>query len=72
MAEQHVRSDFENTPETRHRHQAAARSCDASRALGLAPAMRGQPGYWPHLDADRDGVACEPWLGRSWWTRPLW
>jgi hypothetical protein len=60
------------TAETRRLHQAAARNCDAARAVGLAPAARGQPGYWPHLDADHDGIACEPWLGRSQWARPLW
>ncbi|MCC7281661.1 MAG: excalibur calcium-binding domain-containing protein [Acetobacteraceae bacterium] len=43
------------------RHQLAARSCSAARAVSLAPARIGEPGYWPHLDADRDGIACEPW-----------
>ncbi|WP_424138720.1 excalibur calcium-binding domain-containing protein [Roseomonas chloroacetimidivorans] len=43
------------------RHRLAARNCDTARAVGLAPAGRGEPGYWPHLDADNDGVACEPW-----------
>ncbi|TIW38124.1 MAG: calcium-binding protein, partial [Mesorhizobium sp.] len=23
------------------------------------------PGYWPTHDADRDGIACEPWRGGS-------
>jgi hypothetical protein len=35
-------------------------NCDQARALGLAPAYRGQPGYAAHLDADGDGIACEP------------
>jgi hypothetical protein len=43
------------------RHIAAAPNCDAARAVGLAPANRGEPGYWPSHDADRDGIACEPW-----------
>ncbi|MBP0443675.1 excalibur calcium-binding domain-containing protein [Roseomonas sp. SSH11] len=48
------------------RHRMAARSCDTARAVGLAPARRGEPGYWPHLDADDDGIACEPWPYRGW------
>jgi hypothetical protein len=35
-------------------------NCDAARAAGPTPLRRGQPGYAPHLDADNDGVACEP------------
>jgi hypothetical protein len=46
------------------RHYQAARNCDTARAVGLAPASRGQPGYWTHLDADRDGIACEPYPRR--------
>jgi len=42
------------------RHIAAAPSCGAARLVGLAPAIRGQPGYWRFHDADRDNVACEP------------
>lgn len=38
----------------------APRNCDQARAMGLAPAYRGQRGYAPHLDADNDGIACEP------------
>lgn len=36
--------------------------CDAARAAGAAPLRAGDPGYARHLDADRDGVACEPYL----------
>jgi hypothetical protein len=43
------------------RHVVASRNCDAAREMGLAPAHRGQPGYWPSHDRDRDGIACEPW-----------
>lgn len=46
------------------RHMAAAKNCDAARAVGLAPSRRGEPGYWPWLDRDNDGIACEPWRGR--------
>lgn len=38
-------------------------SCKAMRAAGMAPAGRRSPAYSAHLDADGDGVACEPWVG---------
>lgn len=37
------------------------RTCAAARAAGAAPLYRGQPGYASHLDADGDGIACEPY-----------
>jgi hypothetical protein len=40
------------------KHVAAAPDCAVAEAVGLAPARRGQPGYWSHLDRDHDGVAC--------------
>ena len=43
------------------RHIGAARNCDAARAMGLAPALKGQPGYYAKHDRDKDGIACEPW-----------
>jgi hypothetical protein len=43
------------------RHLMAAPNCDAARAVGLAPAVRGAPGYYLSHDRDRDGIACEPW-----------
>jgi hypothetical protein len=43
------------------RHFAAGVNCSAARTVGLAPALRGSPGYWPINDADSDGIACEPW-----------
>jgi hypothetical protein len=43
------------------RHHEARRNCNAARAVGLAPARRDEPGYWNHLDADNDGISCEPW-----------
>ena len=46
------------------RHLAAAPNCAAARSVGLAPARRGQPGYYPSHDADNDGIACEPYRGR--------
>lgn len=35
------------------------KNCDAARAAGAAPILRGEPGYRPALDRDDDGVACE-------------
>jgi hypothetical protein len=49
---------------TRLKHIAAAPNCDAARAMGLAPARRGQPGYYSQHDRDKDGIACEPWPPR--------
>ena len=46
------------------RHLAAAPNCSAARAVGLAPARRGEPGYYPEHDRDGDGIACEPWPHR--------
>lgn len=43
------------------RHLLAARNCAAARAVHLAPALRGEPGYWARNDADDDGIACESW-----------
>jgi len=42
----------------------AFRNCAAARAAGAAPVYRGQPGFGPHLDADGDGIGCEPYRGR--------
>lgn len=36
------------------------RNCAAVRAARKAPLYRGQPGYRAGLDADNDGIACEP------------
>ncbi len=47
------------------RHLAAFPNCSVARAVGLAPAHMGEPGYWPTHDADHDGIACEPWNGRN-------
>ena len=47
------------------RHLAAFPNCSPAHVVGLAPANRGQPGYWPTHDRDGDGVACEPWDGGS-------
>ena len=39
-------------------------NCDAARAAGVAPIYAGEPGYREELDADDDGIACEPYRGR--------
>lgn len=41
------------------RHFASAQNCRSAYAVDLAPARRGEPGYWPWLDRDHDGIACE-------------
>jgi hypothetical protein len=46
------------------KHLAASPNCAAARAVGLAPAYGGQPGYWPQRDRDNDGIACEPYPRR--------
>jgi hypothetical protein len=38
-------------------------SCAEARAAGAAPIHKGDPGYRPGLDADGDGIACEPYQG---------
>ena len=43
------------------RHLYAARGCKEAEEVGLAPARRGEPGYWPQWDGDHDGVSCELW-----------
>jgi hypothetical protein len=35
--------------------------CDAARTAGTTPIYRGEPGYRDALDADGDGIACEPY-----------
>jgi len=44
------------------KHFAALPSCKLANAVGLAPAYKGQPGYWPAHDEDGDGKACELWV----------
>ena len=46
-------------------HMIAAAGCDAARAAGVAPAYRGHPGYHARNDRDGDGIACEPYYGRT-------
>lgn len=39
-------------------------SCREAIQAGAAPLHRGDPGYAAHLDADNDGIACEPYRPR--------
>ena len=41
------------------KHLASLPHCGIARAVGAAPAYRGDPGYWPHHDPDEDGRSCE-------------
>ena len=36
-------------------------NCAWARSAGAAPIRRGSPGYRSGLDADEDGIACEPY-----------
>lgn len=40
--------------------------CDDARAAEAAPMRRSDPGYREGLDADGDGIACEPYRGSRW------
>ena len=44
-------------------HSAYYPNCAAARAAGHTPIFRAQPGYRGALDADGDGIACEPYTG---------
>ena len=37
--------------------------CAYAKAAGSAPIYAGEPGYRRKLDADHDGIACEPFFG---------
>jgi hypothetical protein len=39
-------------------------NCSAAHAAGIYSIREGEPGYRPELDADGDGLACEPYHGR--------
>ena len=46
-------------------HLVALGGCDAAHTLAIGPFYRGQPGYHARLDADDDGIACEPYPRRK-------
>ena len=37
---------------------------------GLAPAHRGEPGYYARHDEDDDGIACEPYFDKTSFKKP--
>lgn len=41
------------------RHIVAGTDCMIAELVDLAPARLDEPGYWMHLDADKDGTSCE-------------
>ena len=45
--------------ETDLRHLAATLHCDLADRVGLAPAAKGEPGYHPRNDRDRNAVSCD-------------
>lgn len=47
------------------RHLAAMPNCAAAATVGVPRPIAGGPGYWPWLDEDEDGRACEPFLKAS-------
>lgn len=50
--------DF-GSPIVAARHYVAIGNCQTASYVGLAPARRGEPGYWATNDRDKDGIACE-------------
>jgi len=46
------------TPGMTIKHVAAFPHCTFARAVGLAPAYRGNPGYWSRQDEDGNGRSC--------------
>ncbi|MBT2441880.1 excalibur calcium-binding domain-containing protein [Streptomyces sp. ISL-36] len=53
----------EPEPEETTDEMAYYEDCDAARAAGAAPLLRGEPGYRDGLDRDGDGIACEVYVG---------
>lgn len=41
------------------RHIVAGTDCMIAEMVDLAPAKLDEPGYWMHLDTDKDGTSCE-------------
>lgn len=51
-------SQGETTPEPEPQKEFYA-NCDDAKAAGAAPMYKGDPGYRPELDRDKDGIACD-------------
>lgn len=45
--------------ETMQQSEVYYKSCAEAKAAGVAPMRKGEPGYRPELDRDKDGVACD-------------
>ena len=41
------------------KHIVAGTGCMVAEMLDMAPARMEEPGYWMHLDADKDGTTCD-------------
>lgn len=57
------------------RHLAAGPRCPLARAVGLAPARHGEPGYWAWHDLDLDGWSCGSLpggVGHGLWVLRWW
>lgn len=57
-------ADAVNMPRLFQEAASAPRNCTIARVRGMESIRRGEPGYAPHLDADGDGIACEPYPDR--------
>ena len=51
-------SEEEATPEPEPQKEFYA-NCKEAKAAGAAPLYKGDPGYRPELDRDKDGIACD-------------
>ena len=51
-------SEEEATPESEPQKEFYA-NCKEAKAAGAAPLYKGDPGYRPELDRDKDGIACD-------------
>ena len=48
-----------NSAEKQSTKQITFANCTEARAAGYEDIKKGEPGYAPKLDRDKDGVACE-------------
>jgi hypothetical protein len=48
-----------NSAENKSTKQITFANCTEARAAGYEDIKKGEPGYAPKLDRDKDGIACE-------------
>lgn len=48
-----------NSAEKQSTKQITCANCTEARAAGYEDIKKGEPGYAPKLDRDKDGIACE-------------